>query len=80
MEFFFIVILVAAELAVASIKKKPQSYYRKRQAPTWAAPIKDRHPPTRRAKTLHQFDHRARLRQMASATTPMESGLFRSAS
>lgn len=38
MEFFFIVILVAAALAVASIKKEPQSYYRKRQAPTWAAP------------------------------------------
>lgn len=38
MEFFFMVILVAAALAVASIKKKPQSYYRKRNIPTWAAP------------------------------------------
>lgn len=48
MEFFFIVILVAASLAVASIKKKPQSYYRKRQAPTWAAPDQRQafpHPP-----------------------------------
>ncbi len=38
MDFFFTIIIVAAVLAVMSIKKKPQSYYRKRKVPTWAAP------------------------------------------
>lgn len=38
MDFFFTIVIVAAVLAVMSIKRKPQSYYRKRKAPTWAAP------------------------------------------
>ncbi|MGE8501439.1 MAG: DUF2726 domain-containing protein [Pseudomonas sp.] len=38
MDFFFTIVIVAAVLAVMSIKKKPQSYYRKRKVPTWAAP------------------------------------------
>lgn len=38
MEFFIMVILAAAALAVAGIKKKPQSHYRKQQAQTWATP------------------------------------------
>lgn len=49
MDFIFIVILIAAALAVMSIKRKPQSYYRKRKAPTWAAPEKRPefpHPPS----------------------------------